>query len=83
MIPLTMVLRKFKFQYELGDKATKLSHLLFMDDAKLFAKLHNQIDCLVTTVQMVSKDIGMEFGINKCGTVILQRGNFGCFSFKV
>ena len=74
MIPLTMVLRKVNFHYELGDKVTKLNHLLFMDDLKLFAKSHDQIDSLVTTVQMFSTDIGMEFGINKCGAVILQRG---------
>ena len=74
MVPLTMVLRKVNFHYELGDKVTRLNHLLFMDDLKLFAKSHDQIDSLVKTVQMFSKDIGMDFDINKCGTVILQRG---------
>ena len=74
MISLTMVLRKVNFHYELGDKVTKLNHLLFMDDLKLFAKSHGQIDSLVMTVQMFSKDIGTEFGISKCGAVILQRG---------
>ena len=71
---ICMVVRKVNFHYELGDKVTKLNHLLFMDDLKLFAKSHDQIDSLVTTVQVFSKDIGMEFGINKCGAVILQRG---------
>ena len=74
MIPLTIVLRKVNFHYELGDKVTKLSHLLFMDDLKLLAKSHDQIDSLIATVQMFSMDIGMEFGINKCEEVILQRG---------
>ena len=45
-----------------------------MDDLKLFAKSHDQIDSLVTTLQRFSKNIGMEFGINKSGAVILQRG---------
>lgn len=47
MMPLTMVLRKINVHYELGDKVTKLNHLLFMDDLKLFAKSHDQIDSLV------------------------------------
>ena len=74
MIPLTMVLRKVNFHLELGEKVKKLSHLLFMDNLKLFAKSCEQIDSLVTTVQMFGRDIEMEFGINKCGAVILQRG---------
>ena len=72
-----MVLRKIIFHYELGDKVTKINHLLFMDDLKLFAKTHSQIDSLVRTVQMYRKEIGMEFGINKCGTLIVKRGNVG------
>ena len=70
MIPLTIVLREVNFHDELGDKVTKLNHSLFMDDLKLFAKSHDQIDSLVKTVQMFRKDIGMEFWINKCGAVI-------------
>ena len=70
-----MVLRKANFHYELGDKVTKLNHLLFIDALKLFAKSHSQIESLVRTVQIYSKDIGKEFGINKCGTLFLKRGN--------
>ena len=43
-----------------------------MDDLKLFGKHYNQIDSLVQTVHFVSSDIGMEFGIKKCGLVILR-----------
>jgi hypothetical protein len=38
-----------------------------MDDLKLFAKNESQIELLVNTVQLMSKDIGMEFGVEKCG----------------
>ena len=58
MIPLTMVLRKVNFHYELSDKVTRLNHLLFMDDLKLFAKSHDQIYSLVKTVQMFSRISG-------------------------
>ena len=51
-----------------------MNHLLFMDDLKLFGKNEREIDSLVKTVQVISKDIGMEFGIKKCGVVIMKRG---------
>ena len=55
-------------------KEFKLNHLLFMDDLKLFGKSHDQIDSLVQTVFTFSEDIGMEFGLKKCGVVILKKG---------
>ena len=72
MIPLSKVLRKAKAGYRLGD--VKISHLLFMDDLKMFAKNKNEIDSLVSTVQMISQDIGMQFGVKKCGVTVMKRG---------
>eukprot|EP00795_Rhopilema_esculentum_P003517 gene3517-biopygen1669 len=72
MIPLTEVLRKVKMGYTLD--GVKINHLLFMDDLKLFAKNENEIDSLTSTVNLISQDIGMEFGIKKCGVVTLRRG---------
>ena len=45
-----------------------------MDDLKLFAKGKNQIDSLVQIVHVFSEDIGMQFGIKKCGVLIMERG---------
>ena len=72
MIPLTEVLRKVKMGYTLD--GVKINHLLFMDDLKLFAKKENEIDSLTSTVNLISRDIGMEFGIKKCGVVTFRRG---------
>ena len=74
MIPMTIVLRKAKAGYDWGKKQFSLNHLLFMDDLKLYAKNEEQIDSLVRTVHIFSTDIGMEFGIKKCGVLILKRG---------
>ena len=46
----------------------------FMDDLKLFCKNEEQIDSLVNTVNICSGDIGMEFGLRKCGILTLKRG---------
>ena len=74
MVPLTWLLRRAKAGYEWGNKGFKLNHLLFMDDLKLFDKSKNQIDSLVQTVHIFSEDIGMQFGIKKCGVLTMERG---------
>ena len=72
MVPLSLILRKGKLHYELGHKKTRLNHSIFMDDLKLFATSHVQIDSLVNAVYTFSEDIGMEFGIKKCGALVLK-----------
>ena len=67
MVPLSLVMRRSKAGYEWGGHEFKINHLLFMDDLKRFGKSYEQIDSLVQTVHTFSIDIGMEFGITKCG----------------
>ena len=74
ILPMSLVLRKVKAGYEWGKKEFSLNHLLFMDDLKLYGKSEKQIDSLVRTVHILSTDIGMEFGIRKCGLLILKKG---------
>ena len=74
MVPLSLILRKINAYYEWGKKEYKLNHLLYMDDLKLFAKSEEQIDILVRTVHIFSTDIGMEFGMKKCGILTMKRG---------
>ena len=45
-----------------------------MDDLKLYGKSENEIKGLVSTVEVLNQGIGMEFGINKRGVIILNRG---------
>ena len=74
MVPLSFVLKRSNDGYEWFGSGSKINHLLFMDDLKLFGKSYDQIDSLVKTVHTFSTDIGMEFGIKKCGMVVLKRG---------
>ena len=53
---------------------TRINHMLFIDDLKLFGKSERQIELLVNTVHAVSDDTGMEFGIKKCGLLIMKTG---------
>ena len=72
MLCMVLVLRKMKIHYEFGDNKTRINHLLFMDDLKLFSKSNDQIDSLVNTVHTFSEDNGMEFGIKKCRVLVLK-----------
>ena len=69
MIPLTHVLRKAKYM-----RKEKINHLLLMDDLKLYRKSGNKIQRLVSTAEVFTQDIGMEFGIKKCDVIIMNRG---------
>ena len=73
LILLSMVLRQTKAGYDLGNRKGLINHLLFMDDLKLYGKNEKQVDTLVNTVGIFSKDIGMEFGISKCVVLIMKR----------
>ena len=73
MIPLTHVLCNAEARYTL-EGGEKIKHLLFMDDLKLYGKSENEIKGLLFTVEVFSQDTGMEFGIKKCGVIIMSRG---------
>ena len=45
-----------------------------MNDLKLYGNNQNEIDSFVRTVKIVTKDIGMKFGIDKCGVLAMKRG---------
>ena len=56
------------------ENGEKLNHLLFMYDLKIFAKSEREINGLISLVQILSNDIGMEFRIKKCSVLVLKRG---------
>ena len=77
LIPITMVLRKADAAYLLGDpERTRLNHLWYMDDLKLFARSEKGLHSLLHTVYTCSQDIGMRFGVSKCATHTLRRGKY-------
>ena len=71
---MSVILRKTKGKYQLGKEGESINHLLFMDDLKLYGNDERQIDSLINTVGVFSDDIRMEFGLKKCGVVVMKRG---------
>ena len=74
MIPLSLILRKTKTAYEFSGSKMKINHLLFTDDLNLYSSIEKELDSLVQTIHIFSKDIGMEFGIEKCAMLVIEKG---------
>ena len=78
LIPLSLILRKVKAAYEFSKSKEKINHLLFMDDLLFYLKLYSRsekgFDSLVQTVRAFSEDGGMEFGIEKCAMLVMEKG---------
>ena len=73
LIPVAIILRTLKQEYSFGRGKERLNHLLFMDDLKLYGINNNEIDSLVKVVKIVSGDIGMQFGSDKCAVLKMKR----------
>ena len=54
-----------------------------MDDLKLFSKSEEQIDTFLRTVYVFTTDIGMEFGMKKCGILTMKRRKIDAKDEKV
>ena len=50
-----------------------------MDDLKLCAKNEKGLESLAQTVRIINDDIGLEFGIDKCATLVLKSGKITKF----
>ena len=69
-----------KFDFKKGEDSNafseskeKINHLLFMDDLKLYSRSEKRLNSLVQTVCVFSEDVGMEFGIEKCAMLVMEK----------
>ena len=68
MIPLSIIIRREgSLGYAFGSDKKLISHLVFVDDLKLYGKSMRELESLVEVVRVYTEDIGMRFGIKKCG----------------
>jgi hypothetical protein len=77
--PLTNLLNSTGYGFNIRHNNTtlsKLNHLLYMDDIKLYASKKNHILSLLTITENFSNDISMSFGIDKCKTQSICRGHY-------
>ena len=57
-----------------GERNINLSHLFFVDDLKTFATDIKAAKMQLDLITIFSKDIGMEFGADKCAYLHIQKG---------
>ena len=61
-----------------GNKFTKslskINHLMYMDNIKLFTENNKELETLIQTIRIYSQDIGMEIGIEKSAMFIMKSG---------
>ena len=63
--PPSRELQKTRYGYQL-DEQTKINHLFYVDDLKLYGTSDNQLTGLINIVKNISEDIKMEIGLDKC-----------------
>ena len=64
---------KIKNWFEWGGREFKTNYLLLLDKLKLSRNSYEQLYGLVQTIHTFSEDTGMEFGILKCGVMVLKK----------
>ena len=74
LIPLTNELKRADCGYQVHGTERKISHLLYMDDLKLISRNENDLKNEMKIVQTISKDMNMNFGLEKCVRICLKRG---------
>ena len=73
LVPLSLILRKTKAAYKFSKSKEKINHLLFMDDLKLYSRSEKRLDSSVETVCVFSEDIAMEFGLERCAMLVMEK----------
>ena len=77
--PLSKILKEHDIGYDLSKGREKkdkkrMNHLLFMDDLKIYAETDQKLSQLIEEVHKFSKDINMEFGLDKCSKCTIKKG---------
>lgn len=74
--PLSKLLNDSRYGYSIKSPNVqcRLTHLMYMDDLKLFASSQIQLKYMIEIVHQFSTDIKMEFGPSKCQNMHINRG---------
>ena len=69
--------------FRFSESKKKINHLLFMDDFKFYSRTEKGLDSLVQRVHVFSEDIGMEFDIEKCAMLVMERKDCEVIWYRV
>jgi hypothetical protein len=75
--PLSTLLNSTQYGFKMKENQNTqytISHMLYMDDLKLYASNESQLKHLINITNKFSQDTGMTFGLNKCRTLHIKSG---------
>ena len=72
LFPLSRILNQAKLGFQL--KQEKISHLLYIDDLKVYTRNEEELEQAKKLVEKFSNDINMTFGLDKCAVLTLKNG---------
>ena len=71
LIPLSKLFNETRYGSKIKEK--NINHLFYMNDLKIFASNNGELEGMLKTIKKFSKDIGMEFGLNKCAKASFKK----------
>ena len=72
LAPLSILINKSGYGFKI--KSMVISHLLYMDDLKTFAKIDEEQQKILAIVKAFSDDIKIEFQLDKCAKATFKKG---------
>ncbi|CAK1584157.1 unnamed protein product [Parnassius mnemosyne] len=82
--PLSTVIEESGLGFRFRKENSPISHLLYMDDLKLFTSKESDLLLLLKLTHNFNNDIRMEFGIDKCAVINVNRGKIkDCNNFAI
>lgn len=77
--PLSILLDSTNIGFNItynNNETYKISHILYLDDLKLYAGSENKLTELLKITETFSDTIKMEFGVDKCKKQCVEKGKF-------
>ena len=80
MAPLSRILKRAKVGFKINNEL--ISHLKYIDDLKVYAKNKDEMKRCINLVEMFSRDIKMELGLDKCAIINVVKGEVNNKDFE-
>lgn len=82
--PLSNILNNTNKGYVLQKRGNyQISHLLYMDDIKIYSGSRKDLEHNMEIIEMFSNDIKMTFGLDKCKTQSIHKGKRELIGFQL
>ena len=74
LAPLSKILEDTQKGYRFSQSSVLINHLMYMDGVKLYSHSKREIESLIFTISIFSRDICMDIGTSKCNVISILKG---------